>query len=73
MNEKLHAQMACKAAVKAGDILTTAQMHQLLRDLETIKIVSPARMAGQPVGNCWYMKLKKSLSGNYEIFLMARS
>ena len=34
VNEKLHAQMACKAAVKAGDILTQAQMHQLLVDLE---------------------------------------
>ena len=37
VNEKLHAKMACKAAVKAGDILTTAQMHQLLRDLEKIE------------------------------------
>jgi DNA mismatch repair protein MutL len=33
MTEKLHAQMACKAAVKAGDVLTNAQMHQLLDDL----------------------------------------
>lgn len=37
VNEKLHAQMACKAAVKAGDILTLSQMHQLLRDLEKIE------------------------------------
>lgn len=37
VNEKLHAQMACKAAVKAGDILTMAQMHQLLSDLEKIE------------------------------------
>lgn len=37
VNEKLHAQMACKAAVKAGDILTLAQMHQLLSDLEKIE------------------------------------
>lgn len=37
VNEKLHAQMACKAAVKAGDILTIAQMHQLLADLEKIE------------------------------------
>lgn len=29
----LRAQMACKAAVKAGDILSNAQMEQLLRDL----------------------------------------
>lgn len=34
INEKLHAQMACKAAVKAGDILTREQMHQLIDDLE---------------------------------------
>ena len=37
VNEKLHAQMACKAAVKAGDTLTLAQMHQLLTDLEKIE------------------------------------
>jgi DNA mismatch repair protein MutL len=34
LNNKLQAQMACKAAVKAGDILTLEQMIQLLRDLE---------------------------------------
>jgi len=34
INNKLQAQMACKAAVKAGDILTQEKMEQLLRDLE---------------------------------------
>ncbi len=34
INEKLHAQMACKAAVKAGDTLSNEQMHQLIKDLE---------------------------------------
>jgi DNA mismatch repair protein MutL len=34
INEKLHAQMACKAAVKAGDVLSIEKMHQLLADLE---------------------------------------
>lgn len=34
INERLHAQMACKAAIKAGDILTGEQMHQLIDDLE---------------------------------------
>ncbi|HLC07027.1 MAG TPA: hypothetical protein VJJ26_02450, partial [Candidatus Babeliales bacterium] len=34
INHKLQAQMACKAAVKAGDILTQEKMEQLLRDLE---------------------------------------
>jgi DNA mismatch repair protein MutL len=34
INNKLHAQMACKAAVKAGDILTQEKMEQLLHDLE---------------------------------------
>ena len=34
INEKLHAQMACKAAVKAGDTLSQAQMNKLLSDLE---------------------------------------
>lgn len=32
-NQHLHAQMACKSAVKAGDILTQQQMQQLLADL----------------------------------------
>lgn len=34
LTKKLHAQMACKAAIKAGDILTAAQMQQLLSDLD---------------------------------------
>ncbi|MCK5632592.1 DNA mismatch repair endonuclease MutL [bacterium] len=34
INEKMHAQMACKAAIKAGDILTKEQMEKLLEDLE---------------------------------------
>ncbi len=49
VNEKLHAQMACKAAVKAGDILTQTQMIQLLTDLEK----SPNRFTcphGRPTG-----------------------
>ncbi len=33
MHEKLRAQMACKAAVKAGDSLTLEQMKELLKDL----------------------------------------
>jgi DNA mismatch repair protein MutL len=33
ITEKLHAQMACKAAVKAGDSLTQEQMKQLISDL----------------------------------------
>ena len=37
VHEKLHAQMACKAAVKAGDILTMVQMQKLLNDLEKIE------------------------------------
>lgn len=34
INEKLQAQMACKAAIKAGDKLNTEQMQQLLNDLD---------------------------------------
>ncbi len=34
INHKLQAQMACKAAVKAGDILTQEKMEQLLSDLK---------------------------------------
>ena len=33
LQEKIHAQMACKAAVKAGDALTTEHMRQLITDL----------------------------------------
>jgi DNA mismatch repair protein MutL len=33
MSEKLRAQMACKTAVKAGDVLQQEQMQQLLQDL----------------------------------------
>ncbi len=34
INEHLHAQMACKAAVKAGDVLNNQQMYELLDDLQ---------------------------------------
>jgi len=37
INERMHAQMACKAAVKAGDALTVEQMAKLLSDLEQIE------------------------------------
>jgi DNA mismatch repair protein MutL len=33
MHEQLHAQMACKGAVKAGDILAPEKINQLVRDL----------------------------------------
>lgn len=36
IHEKIHAQMACKAAVKAGDVLTAEQIKQLLDDLYKI-------------------------------------
>lgn len=35
--EKLRAQMACKAAVKAGDILSEEQIIRLIKDLEKTK------------------------------------
>ena len=33
LREHVHAQMACKAAIKAGDVLSHEAMQQLLRDL----------------------------------------
>ncbi len=36
ITEKIRAQMACKAAVKAGDNLTYETMEQLLKDLATV-------------------------------------
>lgn len=35
LHNKLQAQMACKAAVKAGDVLTTEQMKELIDNLHT--------------------------------------
>ncbi len=34
ITEKIHAQLACKAAIKAGDVLSHEQMKTVLRDLE---------------------------------------
>ena len=34
ITEKIHAQLACKAAIKAGDVLSYEQMKTVLRDLE---------------------------------------
>lgn len=54
IHEKLHAQMACKAAVKAGDILTMEHMQQLLKDLAR----TPNRFScphGRPTG--WLVSL----------------
>ncbi|BDC35189.1 DNA mismatch repair protein HexB [Candidatus Dependentiae bacterium Noda2021] len=56
IHEKLHAQMACKAAVKAGDILTMAHMEQLLADL----MQTPNRFTcphGRPTG--WLLSLNE--------------
>lgn len=37
ITKKLHMQMACKAAVKAGDTLTQETMQKLLNDLEKVE------------------------------------
>lgn len=34
LNEHVHSHMACKAAIKAGDVLTPTQIHQLIKDLQ---------------------------------------
>lgn len=54
IHEKLHAQMACKAAVKAGDILTHEQMHKLITDLQKVenRLTCPH---GRPTG--WLLEL----------------
>ncbi len=56
INEKLHAQMSCKAAVKAGDILTQEKMQQLLTDLNKTanRIACPH---GRPTG--WMLSLSE--------------
>ena len=54
IHEKLRAQMACKAAVKAGDMLTQEQMKQLLVDLHNSdnRLTCPH---GRPTG--WLLSL----------------
>ena len=54
LNEQLHAQMACKAAVKAGDLLTHEQMKNLLEDLNKVenRFTCPH---GRPTG--WLLSL----------------
>lgn len=37
ITEHVHSQMACKAAVKAGDILSEDQIRQLLKDLSNVE------------------------------------
>lgn len=37
VHEKLHAQMACKAAIKAGDNLSMTQMYELVDELEKVE------------------------------------
>ncbi len=36
LNEHLHAQLACKTAIKAGDVLSHEQMKKLIDDLELV-------------------------------------
>jgi len=54
INEKMHAQMACKAAVKAGDTLSREQITTLLDDLNktTNRFTCPH---GRPTG--WLLSL----------------
>ena len=50
LHKKVRAQMACKAAVKAGDVLSERQMHDLLTDLHNAnnRLTCPH---GRPT--CW--------------------
>jgi DNA mismatch repair protein MutL len=54
LHEKVHAQMACKAAVKAGDVLSAEHMHTLIQDLQktTNRFSCPH---GRPTG--WLLSL----------------
>lgn len=54
VHERLHAQMACKAAVKAGDKLSYEQMKQLINDLSVTdnRFTCPH---GRPTG--WHIPL----------------
>ncbi|TET06859.1 DNA mismatch repair endonuclease MutL [Candidatus Dependentiae bacterium] len=56
LNEKMHAKMACSAAVKAGDELNMQQMQQLIYDLENTdnRLTCPH---GRPTG--WLLPLSE--------------
>lgn len=56
ITERLRAQMACKAAIKAGDRLSNEAMEQLLADLETInnRFTCPH---GRPTS--WFLSLNE--------------
>ena len=65
LNKKLHAQMACSAAIKARDVINNEQIQQLLTDLHD----TPNRFScphGRPTG--WLVALdeiKKKFKRNY--------
>ena len=66
LQEKLHAQLSCKAAVKAGDILTSTSMHQIIHDLYSLetKLTCPH---GRPT--CWTLtqqELEKKFKRTYK-------
>jgi len=65
LNEKMHAKMACTAAVKAGDRLSMQQMQQLIHDLEKTenRLTCPH---GRPTG--WFLRkpdLEKKFKRDY--------
>jgi DNA mismatch repair protein MutL len=66
VNKKLHARMACAAAVKAGDVLTIEQMQTLINDLHACAyhLTCPH---GRPTG--WVLtthEIEKKFKRNYE-------
>jgi len=62
----LHAHIACKAAIKAGDTLSVDQMQQLIKDLYQ----SPDHLTcphGRPT--CWLVteaEIKKKFKRDYK-------
>lgn len=66
IHDKIHVQMACKAAVKAGDILTMQEMQKLLADLDN----APSNFCcphGRPTG--WLLtmpEIEKKFKRDYK-------
>lgn len=65
IREKIHAQMSCKAAIKAGDHMNTASMHELIKNLYKIenKLTCPH---GRPT--IWVLsqpEIEKKFKRNY--------
>ena len=69
VTEKMRAQMACKAAIKAGDTLSNEKMTKLLHDLEKQPTDFLVHMDVQPAGFLDILTIEKNLNVKYDYLL----